>query len=132
MSPAHAVAARNISTVAGDDEIMMSDEQLRQALQEVSADIDKLSNSDKPLTKEEKENQTRLSRRKYVLGKIKEAKDKNRKDDEIFNFTVYELLVPWGERHPSLMGIMVHLMRIKWGSGLASVSIREAGVKEKK
>jgi hypothetical protein len=132
MSPARAVAAKNISTVAGDDEIMMNEEQLRQALQKVSADLDKLANSDKPLTKEEREYQNRLLRRKYVLGKIKEAKDKKRKDDEVFNSTVYEMLVSWGERHLILMGIMTHLMRIKWGSGLASVSLREAGVKEKK
>ena len=125
MSPAPAVAARNINTVA-EGEIMMMDKELQRVLKEVSADIDRLSNSDRPLTKEEEKYRRRLLKRKYVLDSIKAAKEKNRRDDELFNSTVYEMLVPWGERHPFLMGLVTHLMRVKWASGLASVSIRES------
>jgi len=95
---------------------MWTDEQLQQALQEVSAGLDKLSNSEKPLTKEEASYRKRLVMRKYVLDKIKEAKGKDQKDDELYNCTVYGLLVPWGEKHPILMNIMMRLMKTKlWG-----------------
>jgi len=110
---------------------MMTDEQLQRVLKKVSADIDKLSNSDRPLTKEEKKNRARFKYRKYVLDCIKQAKEKNRKEDEIYNSTVYEFLVPWGERHPLLMGLVIHLMKIKWGSGLASVAFRESASTKK-
>ena len=93
---------------------MWTDEQLQEALQEVSADMDKLSNSEKPLTKEEGKYRKKLVMRKYVLDKIKEAKEKDQKDDELYNTTVYDLLVPWGERHPILMNIMMRLMKTKW------------------
>ena len=93
---------------------MMSNEQLQQALQGVSEDMDKLTNSEKPLTKEEEKYRKKLVMRKYVLSKIQEAKDKNHKDDELYNSTVYDLLVPWGENHPVLMNIMMRLMKAKW------------------
>lgn len=125
MNPAPAVAVRNINTVA-EGEIMMMDKELQRVLKEVSADIDRLTNSDRPLTKEEEKYRRRLLKRKYVLDSIKAAKEKHRRDDELFNSTVYEMLVPWGERHPFLMGLVTHLMRVKWASGLASVSIRES------
>jgi hypothetical protein len=125
MNPVPAAAVRNINTVV-EGEIMMTDAELKEKLQEVSADIDKLSNLDRPLTKEEERDRARLKYRKYVLDKIKEAREKHRKDDEVFNSTVYEMLVSWGERHPILMLIMTHLMRIKWGSSFASVSLRES------
>jgi len=110
---------------------MMTDEELQRVLKEVSADIDKLANSERPLTKEEKRDWSRLKYRKYVLDRIKEARERNRRDDEIYNSTVYELLVPWGERHPFLMGLVTHLMKIKWGSGLTAVSIRESASTKK-
>ena len=93
---------------------MMSNEQLQQALQEVSEDLDKLNNSEKPLTKEEEKYRKKLVMRKYVLDKIKEAKEKKHKDDELYNSTVYDLLVPWGENHPILMNLMMRLMKTKW------------------
>ena len=95
---------------------MMSNEQLQQALQEVSEDLDKFSNSEKPLTKEEEKYRKKLVMRKYVLSKIQEAKEKKRKDDELYNSTVYGLLVPWGENHPILMSITMRLMKARWWS----------------
>jgi hypothetical protein len=131
MNPVPAAAARNISTVV-EGEIMMTDAELKEKLQEVAADIDKLSNLDRPLTKEEEKDRGRLRYRKYVLDRIKEAREKHRKDDEVFNSAVYEMLVSWGERRPLLMVIMTHLMRIKWGSGLTSVSLRETASTKRK
>ena len=104
----------------------MTDEELQRVLKEVSNGINKLSNLDRPLTKEEKKHRGRLSRRKYVLDKIKEAREKNHKDDEVFNTTVYEMLVSWGERHPILLGIFTQLLKVRWGSGLTAVSLRES------
>ena len=130
MSPAPAVAARNTNTVV-EGEIMMMDKELQRVLKEVSNDINKLSNLDRPLTKEEKKHRGRLLRRKYVLDKIKEAREKNRKDDEVFNTTVYEMLVSWGERHPFLLGLFTQLMKVKWGSGLTAVALRESAATKK-
>ena len=113
-SPALVAAARNTNTVAEGENIMMSNEQLQQALQGVSEDLDKLANSEKPLTKEEEKYRKKLVMRKYVLDKIKEAKEKKHKDDELYNSTVYDLLVPWGENHPILMNLMMRLMKTKW------------------
>ncbi|MFQ5996961.1 MAG: hypothetical protein ACE5KP_04985, partial [Dehalococcoidales bacterium] len=104
----------------------MTDEELNRALKEVSHGINKLSNLDRPLTREEERDRSRLSRRKYVLDRIKEAREKNRKDDEVFNSTVYEMLVSWGERHPIWMGIFTQLLRVRWGSGLTAASIRDS------
>ena len=131
MNHVPAAAARNINTVV-EGEIMMTDEELKEKLQEVSADIDKLSNLDRPLTKEEERDRARLKYRNYVLDRIREAKEKHRRDDEVFNSTVYEMLVSWGERRPILMLIMTHLMRIKWGSGLTSISLRETAPTKRK
>ncbi len=105
----------------------MTDEELREKLEEVSVGIARLSSLERPLTKEEEKYRARLLRRKHVLDKIKEAKEKNRKDDELYNSTVYEWLVPWGEEHPILMAILMHFMRIRWGSSLTPIAIRESG-----
>jgi len=123
--------ARNTNTVA-EGESIMTDKELQRVSKEVSADIDKLSNLDRPLTKEEGRYRAKLSKRKYVLDRIKQAREKNRKEDEIYNSAVYELLVPWGERHPFLMGIVIHLMRVRWGSGLASVAFRDSTARKEK
>jgi len=105
----------------------MTDEQLREKLEEVTADIERLSRLERPLTPEEEQYRARLLKRKHVLDKIKEAKEKNRRDDELYNSAVYEWLVPWGEKHPVLMAILMHFMKIRWGSSLTPIAIREAG-----
>ena len=111
---------------------MMTDEQLQQALQEVSDGLDKLSNSKKPLTKEKRKDRGRLLRRKYILERIKEAKEKHHKAEELYNSSIYDFLVPWGEKHPFLMSIMMHVMRIKWQSGLSPLAFKESTEKKKK
>ena len=103
---------------------MMTKEQLQEALEEVSADLDNLSNREKPLTKEEKKHRGKLLMRKNVLEKIKEAKEKNQNSEELYNNTVYGLLVPWGEKHPVLMFITMRLMRARWW-GVSASALRE-------
>ena len=110
---------------------MMTDEQLQQALQEVSDDIDKLSNSDKPLTKEETSYRKKLLVRKYVLDSIKQAKEKNLKSDELYNSTYYSMLVPWGEKHPILMTLVMRLIKARWW-GISAYSYGEAWKRKEK
>lgn len=122
---------RNINTAA-EGEIVMTDEQLQQALQEASAGIAKLSKSDKPLTKEEKKYRARLQKRKNILGRIKEAREKNQKEMELYHTTIYDFLVPWGEKHPFLMFFMMSMMRARWSSGLMSFALRESAKRKEK
>ena len=111
---------------------MWTDEQLQQALKEASDDLDKLSKSVKPLSREEKKDRGRLLRRKYILERIKEAKEKKQKGDELYNSSIYDLLVPWGERHPFLMTVIMHLMRIRWQSGLSPLAFKESTERKEK
>jgi len=105
---------------------MWTDEELKRTFKEVSDGLDKLSDSKKPLTKEERKDRGRFLKRKYILENIKEAKEKNHRSEELYNSTVYEMLVSWGERHPFLMSIMMHLMRIRWQSGLSPLAFKES------
>ena len=105
---------------------MWTDEELKRTFKEVSDGLDKLSDSKKPLTKEERKDRGRLLKRKYILERIKEAKEKKHKGEEVYNSSIYDLLVPWGERHPFLMSIMMHLMRVKWASGLSPLAFKES------
>ena len=111
---------------------MWTDEELKQALNEVSGGLDKLSDSKKPLTKEEKKDRGRFLKRKYILENIKEAKEKNHRSEELYNSSIYDLLVPWGERHPFLMTVIMHLMRIRWQSGLSPLAFKESTERKKK
>ena len=126
MTPAPAAVVRNTSTAA-EGRIMMIDTELQQTIQELSEDIDKLSKSEKPLTSDEKKYRRRLLRRRDILSRIKEAREKNQKDEEIYHAAIYEVLMSWGERHPFLMGVMMHFMRVKWASGLSAIALRDMG-----
>lgn len=84
----------------------MTDAELQKEIEDVREGIDKLSKSDKPLTKEEKQHKQRLLVRKDVLYQIKEAKEKHKQDEELHHTMTYALLTSWGERHPYLMYLM--------------------------
>ena len=84
----------------------MTDAELQKEIKDVSESMDKLSKSDKPLTKEEKQHEQRLLVRKDVLYQIKEAKEKQKQGEEIRHTMTYALLTSWGERHPYLMYLM--------------------------
>jgi len=131
MTPVPVVAAKNTSTAA-EGKIMIADEELERTIQEISENLDKLSSSEKPLTEEEKKYRARLVKRQDILSRIKVAREKNQKDEEIISTAVYDLLVPWGERHPFLMGLMAHFMRVKWASGLTSTMLRDSGKQKEK
>ena len=87
----------------------MDDEELQQKIQEVSESIDKLLNSDKPLTKKEETHKRVLLLMKETLEKIKTAREKGDKEQEMANMMNYGLLSSYGEKHPFL----AHLMKTK-------------------
>ena len=93
---------------------MMTEEQLQELRQEVGEELDNLVNLERELTKEEKKHRNRMRIRKYVLDKIKEAKDKKQRSDELFNTTYYQMLVPWGEKHPVLFFFWMRVIRARW------------------
>jgi hypothetical protein len=93
---------------------MMTEEQLQELRQEVGGELNNLANLERPLTKEEKEHRGKLRHRKYVLDKIKEAKDRKQKSDELFNTTYYQMLVPWGEKHPLLFFFWMRIIKGRW------------------
>ena len=110
---------------------MMNEEQIQGLLQEVSGELDKLSSLERPLTKEEEKHRNKFRFRKYVLDKIKEARDKNQKGDELYNTTYYNMLVPWGEKHPILFTLWMRIIKARWW-GITAYSYGDVwGKKEK-
>ena len=114
MSPAPAGAERNINTVVEGESTMMTEEQWKEAMKEVTGELETLSALERPLTKDEEKHRGKYRMRKYVLDKIKEAADKGSKSDELYNNTYYQMLVPWGERHPVLFFFWMHIIRARW------------------
>ncbi len=109
----------------------MSEEQLRRSLQEISGELDNLSDLERPLTKEEEKHRKRLRFRNYVLDRIKEAKDKDQKSDELYNTTYYQMLVPWGEKHPVLFFFWMRIIRARWW-GVSAYSYGDVWEKREK
>ncbi len=109
---------------------MMTEEQLKELRQEVDGELEKLSSLERPLTGEEKKQRNIYRIRKYVLDKIKEAKDTNRKGDELYNTTYYNMLVPWGEKHPILFALWMRIIKARWW-GITAYSYGDTGEKKK-
>ena len=114
MSPAPAGAGKNINTVVEGEIAMMTEEQWKETMKEVTGELEKLSDLERPLTKDEEKHRGKYRIRKYVLDKIKEAGDKNSKSDELYNTTYYQMLVPWGEKHPVLFFLWMRIVRARW------------------
>ncbi len=93
---------------------MMTEEQWQEAIAGVSAELEELANLERELTDEEKKRRKTYRIRKYVLDKIKEARDTKRKSDELYNTTYYQMLVPWGEKHPILFFLWMRIIRARW------------------
>ncbi len=93
---------------------MMTAEQWQEAMAGVSAELEGLASLERTLTDEEQKRQNRFRIRKYVLDKIKEARDKDSKSDELYNTTYYQMLVPWGEKHPVLFFFWMRIIRARW------------------
>ena len=81
----------------------MTDQELQQTVQELTESVDKLSNTDKPLTGKEKEQKRILLLKRSILQKIKEARESNDKKQELDLTMSYGLLTSIGEKHPLLM-----------------------------
>ena len=84
----------------------MTDEELQQEIQNISEAIDRLSNSDKPLTKQEKRRKHILLLKKETLQKIREARAKKDLMQERDLTVTYGLLTSMGEKHPFLTGFL--------------------------
>ena len=84
----------------------MTDEELQQELQDISESLDKLSNSDKPLTEQEKRRKHILLLKKETLQKIREARVKKDLMQERDLTVTYGLLTSMGEKHPFLTGFL--------------------------
>ena len=112
---------------------MMTKEQWQEAMAGVSAELEGLTNLERELTDEEKKRRNKFRVRKYVLEKIKEARDKNQKSDELYNTTYYQMLVPWGEKHPILFFLWMRIIKARWW-GVTAYNYGDAwkGKKEKK
>ncbi len=90
----------------------MTDEELQETIQEISESLDKLSGTEKPLTKEEKRRKRVLLLKKDLLQKAKQARDKQSLRQEYINLATYSFVASMGEKHPILMWLL--LSRFRW------------------
>lgn len=84
----------------------MTDEELQQTMQEISESLEKLSDPDQPLTKEESKRQRILLLKKELLQRIKEARAGKNVNQEMAHTITYGLLTSLGEKHPFLMYLL--------------------------
>ena len=91
----------------------MTDEELQKAIREVSESLNNLPESDKSLSKEDRKRRYVLLLKKDILDKIKEAREKNDKSQELQNTMAYGLLTSVGEKHPYLASLLKSNLR--WG-----------------
>jgi len=91
----------------------MTNEELEKEVQNLSESLDKLPDSDS-LTKQEKRRRHILLLKKETLLRIKEAREKNNKNDEFTNIATYGVLTAYGDKHP----ILLRLARSKFGINL--------------
>ena len=81
----------------------MKEEELETLIQEVSESLDKLSKSDQPLPKEERNHKQVPLLQRETLKRIREAKEKGDWHQEMKAGIDYALLTSYGEKHPFLM-----------------------------
>jgi len=89
----------------------MTGEELEAVIQDVNEKIGNLPEPEEPLSKEEKKYREGLLFRKRILLSIKEAKEKDQKEAEIYGTIGYSLFTSWGERHPFLMGLVMNIIK---------------------
>ncbi len=114
MNPAPAAAARNTNIVV-EGESAMNDQELKETLREISKSLDKLCNSDKPPSKEEKRHRRMLQAKKHLLRSIKKAREKGDRNTEARINMEYSLLTWIGEKHPVLLLFLMPLVRSRYG-----------------
>ena len=93
----------------------MTDEEIQEATAEISEILDKLHDSEKPLTKDEKRRKRVLFVRKQLLRAIKLAKEKNDRNAEIKMGIEYNLVTSLGEKHPVLLMFLAPIVKSKFG-----------------
>jgi len=99
--------------VEGED--AMTDEEIQQTTEEITEILDKLHNSEKPLTKEEQRRKRVLSARKQLLRGIRVAKEKSDRNAELKMGIEYYLITSLGEKHPHLLMFLAPIVRSKFG-----------------
>ena len=114
MTPATAAAARNTNIVV-EGKGGITDQDLVETIEEISGSLDKLYNSDKPLTKEGKRHRGVLQARKQLLRSIKEARERKDRTAELKTNMEYTLVTWLGEKHPVLLMFLMPLARSKFG-----------------
>jgi hypothetical protein len=89
----------------------MTDEELEKLIQETSEQLDKLSDADKPLAKEERRRKLVLELQGQVLQKIKDAKEKGHLQQEIRACMDYAVLKNYGGKHPLIFNYIHSMTR---------------------
>ena len=93
----------------------MTDQELEKTIKEISKSLDKLFNSEKPLTKDEKRHRRMLQAKKQLLRSIKEAREKGDRNTEAKINIEYALLTWIGEKHPVLLMFLMPMVRSRYG-----------------
>ena len=93
----------------------MTDQELEETIKEISESLDKLFNSDEPLTRDEKRHKRLLQAKKQLLRSIKGAREKGDRNAEAKINVEYSLLTWIGEKHPVLLMFLMPLVRSRYG-----------------
>jgi len=93
----------------------MTDKDLEDTIKEITESLDKLFDSEEPLTKEEKRYRRMLQARKQLLRSIKGAREKGDRNAEVRINMEYTMLTWIGEKHPVLLMFLMPLVRSRFG-----------------
>ncbi|MFC1951990.1 hypothetical protein ACFLYI_02975 [Chloroflexota bacterium] len=91
----------------------MTDEELQQTIQDISGNIDALSDPDKPPGKEEEKRKRMLLLKKEVLERMKVAREKGDTSREVADSITYGILTSFGDKHPLLLHLALIFTRTK-------------------
>ena len=89
----------------------MTNEELDKLIEEVSAQVERLSDPEKSLTKDERNEKFSLQLQKETLERMKNAKEKGNLQQEIKAGMDYALFKNYGKKHPFL----VHFIKSQLG-----------------
>ena len=92
----------------------MTNEEIQDTIQDLSRELEELSDSEKELTKQEKRHKTIVELRKETLEKLMEAREKGKSQQEFSLTMTYGLLSSVGEKYPFL----VPFLKAKGGIGI--------------
>lgn len=92
----------------------MTDEELKQTIEELDENLGAFPESEDSLTREEKRRKQVMLLKKETLKKIQEARAKNNINQEMRHAVNYGLLSSLGDKHP----IWMYLLSSKFRSGI--------------